>query len=130
MSEPELWNEIHRLGDEVREVRASVGGMTDRLAGFDLALLLLSAATDAAACKTRLAELREEMTATEKAQAALTAEREAHSRRGSDECAGDQASSAGGRCRRRRTPARRARGTLRRRTARTIPSEPELLRLD
>jgi chorismate mutase len=77
MSANELWNEIHRLSDQVRDVRANVD---HRLAGFNLALLLLSAATDAAGCKQRLAELRKELTSLDKAQAELAAAREAHAR--------------------------------------------------
>lgn len=74
MSESTFWAEIHRLDGQIRDVRANVD---HRLAGFDLALLLLSAATDAAACKARLLELRKEMAALEKAQAQLVADREA-----------------------------------------------------
>jgi hypothetical protein len=74
MSESTCWAEIHRLDGQLREVR---GALTDRLAGFDLALLLLSAASDRPAIKARLLELRKEMVAVEKERVALVADREA-----------------------------------------------------
>jgi predicted nucleic acid-binding Zn-ribbon protein len=69
----EYWAEIHRLEHQI-------SGVNQRLAGFDLAILLLTAAVDAKACAARLAELREATAAAEKAQSDLAAAREAHSR--------------------------------------------------